>query len=230
MPRVGSSKMMTRGCIASHLASTTFCWLPPESEPTGVADARRADAEAAPLGPRRAPSRGRRPTMPTAGRGRAAAAARCSRRSAGRARRRWPCGPRARGRCRWAIASRGERDRDRLAVEPDAAGHQRVDAEDGAGELGAARRRPARRGRGSRRAAASRSTLAVGIGRGARADDLEQRLAGRRRRAGGRSTSGRGRSSAGSSRRGVISSLREVADQPAVAQHDDAVGAGGRPR
>ena len=37
MPRVGSSKMIARGCIASHLASTTFCWLPPESVPTSVA-------------------------------------------------------------------------------------------------------------------------------------------------------------------------------------------------
>ena len=36
MPRVGSSKMIARGCIASHFASTTFCWLPPESVPTGV--------------------------------------------------------------------------------------------------------------------------------------------------------------------------------------------------
>ena len=31
MPRVGSSKMITFGFIASHLASTTFCWLPPDS-------------------------------------------------------------------------------------------------------------------------------------------------------------------------------------------------------
>ncbi|MEZ5863364.1 MAG: hypothetical protein R3D25_04570 [Geminicoccaceae bacterium] len=34
MPLVGSSRMMTRGRVASHLAITTFCWLPPES-PTG---------------------------------------------------------------------------------------------------------------------------------------------------------------------------------------------------
>ena len=31
MPRVGSSRIRTRGSVASHLPSTTFCWLPPES-------------------------------------------------------------------------------------------------------------------------------------------------------------------------------------------------------
>ena len=30
MPRVGSSRISTRGLIASHLPSTTFCWLPPD--------------------------------------------------------------------------------------------------------------------------------------------------------------------------------------------------------
>ena len=30
MPRVGSSKMMTFERLNSHLANTTFCWLPPE--------------------------------------------------------------------------------------------------------------------------------------------------------------------------------------------------------
>ena len=30
MPRVGSSKIRTFGSSASHLARTTFCWLPPE--------------------------------------------------------------------------------------------------------------------------------------------------------------------------------------------------------
>ena len=29
MPRVGSSMMSRRGPVASHLAMTTFCWLPP---------------------------------------------------------------------------------------------------------------------------------------------------------------------------------------------------------
>ena len=36
MPRVGSSKIMTLGSMQSHLPSTTFCWLPPESEPVRV--------------------------------------------------------------------------------------------------------------------------------------------------------------------------------------------------
>ena len=32
-PRVGSSSRNTDGCASSHLANTTFCWLPPDSEP-----------------------------------------------------------------------------------------------------------------------------------------------------------------------------------------------------
>ena len=35
MPRVGSSKMKMRASPASHLPSTTFCWLPPLSSRTG---------------------------------------------------------------------------------------------------------------------------------------------------------------------------------------------------
>ena len=35
MPRVGSSTISTRGSVDSHLARTTFCWLPPESVDTG---------------------------------------------------------------------------------------------------------------------------------------------------------------------------------------------------
>ncbi|MNL42760.1 hypothetical protein D3C87_1652370 [compost metagenome] len=31
MPRVGSSRIKTLGSENSHLANTTFCWLPPES-------------------------------------------------------------------------------------------------------------------------------------------------------------------------------------------------------
>ena len=34
MPRVGSSTISTFGPVASHLPSTTFCWLPPDSVPT----------------------------------------------------------------------------------------------------------------------------------------------------------------------------------------------------
>ena len=30
-PRVGSSRMSTRGSVASHFAMTTFCWFPPDS-------------------------------------------------------------------------------------------------------------------------------------------------------------------------------------------------------
>ena len=35
MPRVGSSTISTPGFLPSHLASTTFCWLPPLSMDTG---------------------------------------------------------------------------------------------------------------------------------------------------------------------------------------------------
>ena len=35
MPRVGSSTISTAGLRLSHLASTTFCWLPPDSMETG---------------------------------------------------------------------------------------------------------------------------------------------------------------------------------------------------
>src|SRR4051794_28430501 len=35
MPRVGSSMISSLGSVASHLASTTFCWLPPDRKPTG---------------------------------------------------------------------------------------------------------------------------------------------------------------------------------------------------
>ena len=36
MPRVGSSRISTRGCVASQRAMIAFCWLPPESWPIGV--------------------------------------------------------------------------------------------------------------------------------------------------------------------------------------------------
>ena len=34
MPRVGSSRIRMSGSEMTHFASTTFCWLPPESVPT----------------------------------------------------------------------------------------------------------------------------------------------------------------------------------------------------
>ena len=34
MPRVGSSRISTLGSVASERAITTFCWLPPDSEPS----------------------------------------------------------------------------------------------------------------------------------------------------------------------------------------------------
>ena len=45
MPRVGSSMMRMRGSVASHLPSTTFCWLPPDSCADDLLGPARADAE-----------------------------------------------------------------------------------------------------------------------------------------------------------------------------------------
>ena len=36
MPRVGSDRISTLGRWVSHLASATFCWLPPDSEPSSM--------------------------------------------------------------------------------------------------------------------------------------------------------------------------------------------------
>ena len=65
-------------------------------------------------------------------------AARCSRRSAGRAAGRCACGPRARGRCRGRSRRAACGSRHGCAVEPDRAAERSVDAEDGAGQFGAA--------------------------------------------------------------------------------------------
>ena len=47
MPRVGSSRISRRGCVASQRASMAFCWLPPESWPIGSLDARRSSMPSA---------------------------------------------------------------------------------------------------------------------------------------------------------------------------------------
>ena len=48
MPLVGSSRMMIFGFVASHLAITTFCWLPPDRlSDLGV---ERGGAQVEPLG------------------------------------------------------------------------------------------------------------------------------------------------------------------------------------
>ena len=46
MPRVGSSRMSTLGLSASHLASATFCWLPPDRRLTGDVEQRRPNRTA----------------------------------------------------------------------------------------------------------------------------------------------------------------------------------------
>ena len=74
IPRVGSSTISTAGLRASHFASTTFCWLPPDSVHTGFASRpylqlqpQRPVGREAPLGagrdqaePLHAPERGER--------------------------------------------------------------------------------------------------------------------------------------------------------------------------
>ena len=59
MPRVGSSRMSSRGSVASQRASSTFCWLPPESRPIGRFGIGRADVQRLDVTRRRSrPARG----------------------------------------------------------------------------------------------------------------------------------------------------------------------------
>ena len=108
MPRVGSSRISTRGCVASQRAMMAFCWLPPESWPMGVSmlavlmpsAATSFSAICALLG--RASGICRGPCAP-------AAPARCSRAPTARRRCRCACDPRGR--------SRGRAPAHRRAVE-----------------------------------------------------------------------------------------------------------------
>ena len=100
-PRVGCAAISTRGSRSISRASTTFCWLPPES-----ARARRLRAAAAHVELRRGAARRARPVgrgEEPAGRESAACGsrgARCSRRARTRARARAGAGPPGCGRCR----------------------------------------------------------------------------------------------------------------------------------
>ena len=225
MPRVGSSKMIARGCIASHFASTTFCWLPPESEPTSVADARARGCRAAAARPRPAPLRRR------------AAPARLRRAPAS-------CGSEM-----FSAIERSSTTPLRLAVlrhQVDAPRRSRRAASRSRPRAPSSRTVPPSSGSMPKTARASsvrpapispasprispRRTVEVDrpvrIGRGPQ----RRRSRGAARPAAppaaGRSTSGRGRSSAGSSPPGEISPAAEPPDQPAVAQHHHPVGAG----
>ena len=122
-----------------------------------------------------------------------------------------------------SIASRGARDRDRLAVEPDLAAEPAVDAEDRARELAAAG--ADQPGQAQDLAAAQRQAdRLVGIGGGAHAPQLEHGLAGRRRR---RQVEGLQVAADHQADHGGVVDLRpgELADHAAVAQDDDAIGA-----
>ena len=94
MPRVGSSMIRMRGSVSSHLPSTTFCWLPPDSWPTTCSGPAGADAEL--LDRRRRPRRlGREVDEDAAGDASRAQPSRCSRAMViGRTS---PCRPRSSG-------------------------------------------------------------------------------------------------------------------------------------
>ena len=64
MPRVGSSRMRTLGLSASHLASATFCWLPPDRRLTAMSSVRRPDLAAGRGRTRRPRVTAARSTMP----------------------------------------------------------------------------------------------------------------------------------------------------------------------
>ena len=108
MPRVGSSSSSTFGSVASHLASTTFCWLPPLRLRTALAAATASSP--------RSRSTKRTDELPLARRVAAGPAATCDARLArlafsatlmSRAPARRPCDPRARARgpARWRPAA-----------------------------------------------------------------------------------------------------------------------------
>ena len=136
-PCVGSSKTMTRGRSASHLPSTTFCWLPPLSVATGVFDRRGLDRQRGRDRAGRPRPRGARDTTER-GRTRPAPAASRSRERSSRPRRRTGADPRAPGR-RLADGVARRANLRAAAVEEDASGQAHADAADRLGQLGAAR-------------------------------------------------------------------------------------------
>ncbi len=202
MPRVGSSKIITLGFIESHLASTTFCWLPPGERADGGADRRRLDAERAACWRSAPPASASRLTSDGGGVGREIGQrdvlGHREVEHAGRS----ACDPPARDRCRcrWhRAASRSARGRPSSRSSPPSmrsmpntarASSVRPDA-DQAGQA-----------RESRRARTSRLTPLIWIGGGAHV--LDARAPARRAAppAECRAISGRVRSSAGSWRRG----------------------------
>ena len=135
----------------SHLAMTTFCWLPPERLRTfcwrlGVLIARLLDlALGASPGCARLVDRPSRPSEPTQ-----ATPARCWSRRPCRARGRIACGPRTGSRCRARTASGGLPMCDRLAVDEDLAAVGADRRRRWRGRPRCGRRPPARRSRGSR--------------------------------------------------------------------------------
>ena len=220
MPRVGSSKMIAFGFIASHLASTTFCWLPPDSDdvswPTSAVRMSRSERLRFGLRDLGIPRNQAAACVGAQVRQRDVLRDREVEQQAGALA--------VLGHEKDAGVDRigGGREMHRLAVERDATRHRPVDAEQGAGEFGAAGADQA--GQSEDLAGAEVEVdLAAGIGGGAQALHGKDRLAaGRRRRhvvdlqiAADHQPDHR-----------VVVDLRafERADQPAVAQHDDAVG------
>ena len=123
------------------------------------------------------------------------------------------CGPRAPGRCRWSMASRGERDA-RSARRRGGPRRRAARSMPKMARASSVRPEPTRpaRPRISPRAQREVDRLVRDRSRCATPTISSTVVAGRRLRAACRATSGRGRSSAGSSRRGAISSRAELAD------------------
>ena len=119
MPRVGSSMISSRGLVASHLPSTTFCWLPPESLPT-ICSGPRARMPKRAMASVASASSSPRSMKPRRAIRRSTASDTFWRRVIGR----MSPGcrdPRARRRCRAAWPRAALPIRDRLAVEQDLA-------------------------------------------------------------------------------------------------------------
>ncbi len=179
MPRVGSSRISTRGRVLSHLLRTIFCWLPPDSVDTGaLTDAARILSRS--LNAAAVASSSRRWTIPK----RFEVARQRRQRDVRRDRlgEDQPEVVAVLGRVGDAVARapRGTPDRDRLVVDPDLAGVGGSDPEQGQADVGPSRadesgeaERPRRPGPRTRR---RRRRLRV-RGRGPRAPPARVRSA-----------------------------------------------------
>ena len=143
MPRVGSSRINSRGWVASQRAIMAFCWLPPDSRPIGVSTLAvlmpsaldEALGQRGLLGARQEAAQ--RPAAP-------AAPARCSRAPTARPRCRRSCAPRGRAPGHGAIASAGDGEAHACAIDRQHAAVRRLQPEQQARQFRAARAQQAR--------------------------------------------------------------------------------------